>query len=55
MACPADKAQRTDAQIRGDQRRIREREARVMELERGARDIKKSTAFVVKEMDYISE
>ncbi|MEX4004605.1 transposase, partial [Paraburkholderia sp. EG285A] len=40
---------RSEAQFQSDQRRIRELEARVMELEREREILKKSTAFFVKE------
>ena len=46
---------RSDMQIQRDQRRIRELEARVMELEREREILKKSTAFFVKEMDRSSK
>jgi transposase len=42
---------RSEVQVMADQRRIRELEARVMELEREREILKKSTAFFVKEMD----
>lgn len=42
---------RTGIQVMADQRRIRELETRVMELEREREILKKSTAFFVKEMD----
>jgi len=48
-------APRSEAQIQSDQRRIRELEARVMELEREREILKKSTAFFVKELDRSSE
>lgn len=46
---------RSDVQIQREQRRIRELEARVMELEREGEILKKSTAFFVKEMDRSSK
>jgi transposase len=46
---------RSEAQIQSDQRRIRELEARVMELEREREILKKSTAFFVKELDRSSK
>lgn len=46
---------RTEMQVMADQRRIRELEARVMELEREREILKKSTAFFVKEMDRSSK
>ncbi|SHJ65822.1 hypothetical protein SAMN05192548_1004245 [Paraburkholderia terricola] len=42
---------RTEVQLKADQRRIRELEARVTELEREREILKKSTAFFVKELD----
>lgn len=46
---------RTEIEVMADQRRIRELEARVMELEREREILKKSTAFFVKEMDRSSK
>lgn len=46
---------RSEAQIERDQKRIRELEARVMELERERDILKKSTAFFVREMDRSSK
>jgi transposase len=46
---------RNEVQAMADQRRIRELEARVMELEREREILKKSTAFFVKEMDRSSK
>jgi transposase len=46
---------RNEAQVMADQRRIRELEARVQELERERDILKKSTAFFVKEMDRFSK
>ena len=46
---------RSEVQVMADQRRIRELEARVMELEREREILKKSTAFFVKEMDRSSK
>jgi transposase len=46
---------RTEVQVKADQRRIRELEARVVELERERDILKKSTAFFVKEMDRSSK
>nr|WKF55591.1 hypothetical protein HUO10_000035 [Paraburkholderia busanensis]WKF59920.1 hypothetical protein HUO10_004431 [Paraburkholderia busanensis] len=46
---------RTEIQVMADQRRIRELEARVMELEREREILKKSTAFFVKEMERSSK
>ena len=46
---------RTEIQVMADQRRVRELEARVMELEREREILKKSTAFFVKEMDRSSK
>jgi transposase len=48
-------APRSVAQVQGDQRRIRELEARVIELERERDILKKSTAFFVKEMERSSK
>jgi transposase len=48
-------APRTEIQVKGDQRRIQELEARVIELEREREILKKSTAFFVKEMDRCSK
>ena len=46
---------RSEVQVMADQRRIRELEARVLELEREREILKKSTAFFVKEMDRSSK
>ena len=46
---------RNEVQVMADQRRIRELEARVLELERERDILKKSTAFFVKEMDRSSK
>jgi transposase len=46
---------RNEVQAMADQRRIRDLEARVMELEREREILKKSTAFFVKEMDRSSK
>jgi transposase len=46
---------RGEMQVMADQRRIRELEARVRELEREREILKKSTAFFVKEMDRSSK
>ena len=46
---------RSEMQVMADQRRIRELEARVRELEREREILKKSTAFFVKEMDRSSK
>ena len=46
---------RSEVQVMADQRRIRELEARVMELEREREILKKSTAFFVKETDRSSK
>jgi transposase len=42
---------RSELEVIADQRRIRELEARVTELEREREILKKSTAFFVKELD----
>ncbi|MDE1180754.1 transposase [Paraburkholderia sp.] len=41
---------RTELEVKADQRRIQELEARVIELEREREILKKSTAFLVREM-----
>jgi transposase len=46
---------RNEMQVMTDQRRIRELEARVTELERERDILKKSTAFFVKELDRSSK